>query len=341
MDVTTLGTYVTLAVTGYGEVVEGRPTWAQREMHTYTNLVRVDPMSWAAEYGCATTAFTSAERTAKAPLRYHDGLTEIAQLHSEDMAAHNFLDHSSWDGTSFSARVWPYYSGVTIGENVAAGYVNNAAAVWQGWMCSAGHRANIMSASFTDIGCGVERTWYTQDFGGGAGGAQPQLAMGVHVPERPVSTVEFLATYDGDVPTWLGVETRGACVEASLIAGSERRGGWAAQAAVEEGCVPYRFVWVTSDAQIHALPDSGAYQYGSGCELWIAEAPTGCDENSDLLDTGPGDSAEDCAADDRNCDGLPDRALDDTPEDCGCSGAGASGLWLGLLVALGLRRRKR
>ncbi len=340
MDALTLTTVVTMAVLGYGEVQEGRPTWSQRELHTYTNMVRVDPMAWSATYGCATTAFTSAERTAKPPLRYHDGLTEIAQLHSEDMAAHGFMDHASWDGTSFADRVWPYYPGSTIGENVAWGYADNAAVIWDGWMCSAGHRANIMSAAFTDLGCGIQGAYYTQDFGGGAAQPHQPVAMGVHTPERPTGSVTFLATFDDAAPAWFGVETATACLALERVVGSARRGGWSVQASAEAGCVPYRFVWRTTAGEQGAMPSTGAYQYGAGCEPWVTRSPGGCDDDPDLYDSAPWDSGEACAPDDRNCDGRPDRALDDALADCGCSGGGgAAGAWLALLALLGPRRR--
>ncbi len=344
MDVTSLSATFTLALVGYGEVQQDRPSWAQRELHTYTNLVRVDPMAWAGDYGCSTTAFSSTERSPKPALLYHDGLTEIAQLHSEDMARHGFMDHDSWDGTSFGDRVWPYYPGSTIGENVAAGYGDNAAALWQGWMCSAGHRENIMSAAFTDLGCGERNAYYTQDFGGGASQPHQPVAMGVHVPERPQGGVTFLATFDDNAPAWFGVETPTHCVELERIAGNDSLGGWKVQVDAEDGCVPYRFVWSTQAGARHAMPTTGAYQYGGGCDPWIADAPSGCGDDPDPEDSAPWDSGEPCAPDDRNCDGIPDDTLETSPgPGCGCSGgAVGGGVWLGLmgLVGLGLRRRE-
>jgi hypothetical protein len=344
VDVSTISVISTLALVGYGEVQSGRPTWSQRELQTYTNLVRVDPTAWDDAYGCSSAGFSTSERSAKAPLLYHDGLTEIAQLHSEDMAAHGFMDHDSWNGTSFSDRVWPYYPGSTIGENVAYGYQNNAATVWQGWMCSAGHRANIMSAAFTDIGCGVQAAYYTQDFGGGAGQAHQSVAMGVHSPEHPTGSVDFWATFDAEAPRWFGVETDTDCIELERIAGTGTRGGWHAQAQAGGGCVPYRFRWETSDGAVGVMPGSGAYQYGSGCALWVAQAPGACGD--DPGDSGePWDSGEACAPDDRNCDGIPDRpqAADDLAS-CGCGVVGSSPAplagWLLSLTGLGVLVRR-
>ena len=56
------------------------------------------------------------------------------------------------------------------GENVAAGYPNGTSVVNNGWMTSDGHRANILSPSFTLMGIGARKghngRWYVaQVFG--------------------------------------------------------------------------------------------------------------------------------------------------------------------------------
>jgi len=61
------------------------------------------------------------------------------------------------------------YQSAASGENVAEGYPS-AAAVVAGWMTSPGHRANIVSARYTDLGAGLARAsngrvYYVQVFG--------------------------------------------------------------------------------------------------------------------------------------------------------------------------------
>ncbi|NEP19230.1 MAG: hypothetical protein F6J97_20420, partial [Leptolyngbya sp. SIO4C1] len=58
-----------------------------------------------------------------------------------------------------------------IGENIAAGY-STPRAVFDGWMASSGHRANILSDRFSEIGFGSYRspnstygTYWVQHFG--------------------------------------------------------------------------------------------------------------------------------------------------------------------------------
>ncbi len=63
------------------------------------------------------------------------------------------------------------------GENIAYGYAT-ADAVMQGWLNSAGHRANIERASFRAIGVGAAasstgRLYWTQEFGTSTGGSIP------------------------------------------------------------------------------------------------------------------------------------------------------------------------
>ena len=58
----------------------------------------------------------------------------------------------------------------SVGENVAYGYPTGRAVVWQGWMRSEGHRANILNRDFRLVAVAGRRsedgTWYAaQVFG--------------------------------------------------------------------------------------------------------------------------------------------------------------------------------
>jgi uncharacterized protein YkwD len=61
-----------------------------------------------------------------------------------------------------------------LGENIAGGYPT-ADAVVAGWMASPGHRANILSPRFTEMGvgrvtaAGTYGTYWAQEFGGRPG----------------------------------------------------------------------------------------------------------------------------------------------------------------------------
>ena len=91
------------------------------------------------------------------PLKQNDLLDASAQTHSGDMAARDFFAHCDldtgtlpWDRMTAAGYAWN-----SAGENIAAGY-GSPSAVMAGWMASSGHRANILSTSYREIGVGYE-----------------------------------------------------------------------------------------------------------------------------------------------------------------------------------------
>jgi uncharacterized protein YkwD len=73
------------------------------------------------------------------------------------MATANYFSHTGRDGRSPSQRVNAAgYTAQAVGENIAAGY-GSMAAVVDGWMGSEGHCANLMSASYSQMGLACAR----------------------------------------------------------------------------------------------------------------------------------------------------------------------------------------
>ena len=105
---------------------------------------------------------TNRERTRASltPLRRNPQLARAAQIHAEQMAAAGKLAHDL-PGTSFptlTSRLKVVgYAYRNVGENVAEGYTSGAA-LMAGWMTSAPHRANILSARYTETGVGMARS---------------------------------------------------------------------------------------------------------------------------------------------------------------------------------------
>jgi uncharacterized protein YkwD len=105
-------------------------------------------------------------------LQMDSRLHSAALGHSQDMAEQNYFDHTSLDLRTPGTRISQAgYAWSSYGENIAAGYPTPAAVV-EGWMNSSGHRANILSSAFCDLGVGYaysgESTYgayWTQDFG--------------------------------------------------------------------------------------------------------------------------------------------------------------------------------
>ncbi len=88
-------------------------------------------------------------------LRVNSALSSAAQNHSVDQATRATMAHTGSDGSNPGTRIARTgYRASTWGENVAAGQPN-AASVMGSWMNSSGHRANILSGNFREIGVGL------------------------------------------------------------------------------------------------------------------------------------------------------------------------------------------
>jgi hypothetical protein len=93
-------------------------------------------------------------------------LTWAANRRSVIQATNNSMNHDGWDTVIRASG----YQGGMLGENVAYGFPTPDG-VMNGWMGSQGHRDNILSPSYHDIGAGCAFTrghvaFWTQDFGG-------------------------------------------------------------------------------------------------------------------------------------------------------------------------------
>jgi uncharacterized protein YkwD len=101
-------------------------------------------------------------------VRFDARLRTAARRHSMDMGLHDYFGHDSRDGDTFADRITDAGYPRPGAENIARGY-RTAAAVMDGWMDSAGHRANILNCGLRTIGVGMYDgpggPWWTQDFG--------------------------------------------------------------------------------------------------------------------------------------------------------------------------------
>ena len=93
-------------------------------------------------------------------------LSRVARYKSQDMHDKKYFSHQSPTyGSPFDMMKSFNISYRTAGENIAKGYITPQAVV-NGWMNSPGHRANILNASFTEIGVGyvADGHYWTQMF---------------------------------------------------------------------------------------------------------------------------------------------------------------------------------
>lgn len=97
------------------------------------------------------------------PLRLSAPLSAAADNHSRAMGTLGFFDHDSRDGSAFWKRVQRFYSPEgyrtwSVGENLlwSSGSLSAAAAL-KLWMKSPGHRQNILTGRWREIGVSALR----------------------------------------------------------------------------------------------------------------------------------------------------------------------------------------
>ncbi len=89
------------------------------------------------------------------PLSLDSRLSAVAQKKAEDMKSNNYFSHTSPTyGTPFNMIKNAGISYKTAGENIAKGQ-KDAQAVFNAWMNSSGHKANILNKNYTHMGLGV------------------------------------------------------------------------------------------------------------------------------------------------------------------------------------------
>ena len=107
-------------------------------------------------------------------LKTSDILNKAAANKAQDMLDKQYFDHVSPSGLGASDIVKAVgYKFLAVGENLALGDYTDDKDLVKAWMDSPGHRANILSKNFTEIGIGIiygnydgHTTWLAvQEFG--------------------------------------------------------------------------------------------------------------------------------------------------------------------------------
>jgi uncharacterized protein YkwD len=135
------------------------------------------------------------QKAGLSPLTISAELNDAALTYSQVLATSGCFQHTCGSVPNFADRVGQAgYSGWNaLAENIAAGYPTPEAVV-AGWMASPGHRANILSPKYTEIGIGLVSgggqfgTYWTEEFG-----ARP----GVVLNQTPQADLIATATDDG------------------------------------------------------------------------------------------------------------------------------------------------
>jgi hypothetical protein len=260
----------------YGVPQDGYPTATERVLLLWTNAARVAPGDFDDEYRagyhpCGFDDFLADEQVPKAPMYLDLQLTRAARFHSEDMRDNGCFQHESCDGTDTFARIGSFYteSGF-LGENIAMGTTDPRYAVMGMWMCSDGHRANIMTGGYDEMGPGIASNYLTQNFAGG--GVLPEGLPPMRVAVLDQGT--FYADWgDADAPARMWFVVEGVEREGDLRWGAAAQGIYAADGdGLGEGCQRWFAEWQTEDGRAGTFPAEGSFLAGPECNSDWTEA---------------------------------------------------------------------
>jgi uncharacterized protein YkwD len=94
----------------------------------------------------------TADYPAAGPLKWHAQTEQAARTQAEYLQQNNLFSHTGANGSTVGDRLTATgYTWSTVGENIAAGFVDVPAVV-KAWVDSPGHCVNLMNANFVDLG---------------------------------------------------------------------------------------------------------------------------------------------------------------------------------------------
>ena len=142
---------------GTSELIDANPQLADPNLLYPGDVLTVPTTDSAVRaYEQEVIRLVNAERAKYdlAPLTENWELSRVARWKAQDMKDRGYFSHTSPTyGTPFQMLRAFGLTYRSAGENIAMGYATPAAVV-NGWLNSEGHRANILSASYTQIGVG-------------------------------------------------------------------------------------------------------------------------------------------------------------------------------------------
>jgi hypothetical protein len=258
---------------GNGDPVHGFPNYRERAILALTNACRQGPQQYRDAFLGTSRILRPGKYPAVAPLYWTLPLNKSARAHSIDMAMTPCFQHASCDGTDLWDRIRGFYSGArSLGENIATGY-DSPLEVVNGLLLDGGaadfshgdgHRKNIMSARFREMGSGFSAggpygSYDTQDFGDGAPHFVTPLVSGSHILAR-AGKITFLASYNAPnagAPKEASLELEGAALPMALAFGTPKNGTYRASLPGSSRCRSYRFRFRDGAGRTWWYPESG------------------------------------------------------------------------------------
>jgi uncharacterized protein YkwD len=218
------------------------------------NVPTADTIAQASQ---ATLCLLNNERAAAGlhPVAETPGLTQPSAAYSARMVAEGFFAHVSPDGGTLvdrltAARYIAPDGDWTVGENIAWGQaeLGTPRNIVVAWMNSPGHRHNILTGEFTEIGIGIALgtpgtpTWgatYTTDFG--AVQHDETLATAASAPAAPAAKAATARKASAKASTTAkrcGAAPRGRAAKAKSAKGKRAKKGAKAKRAATCGGTP-------------------------------------------------------------------------------------------------------
>jgi uncharacterized YkwD family protein/spore coat assembly protein SafA len=153
---------------GVDEIINANPQIANPSMIFPMQKLRIPNIDQAKGIEEQVLSLVNQERSKAGlkPLQMDWELQRVARTKSQDMKNKNYFSHTSPTyGSPFDMMKQFGISYRSAGENIAQGQ-RTPQEVMNSWMNSSGHRANILSNSFTHIGVGYEANgnYWTQMF---------------------------------------------------------------------------------------------------------------------------------------------------------------------------------
>lgn len=154
---------------GTGEIIAANPQVENPNLIYPGQVLNIPQVSQAVRaYEQEVVRLVNAQRVQNGlkPLAENWELSRVARYKSADMASRRYFSHESPTyGSPYQMMRSFGISFRSAGENIAYGQ-RTPAAVVNAWMNSSGHRANILSSSYTQIGVGYHEAgnYWTQMF---------------------------------------------------------------------------------------------------------------------------------------------------------------------------------
>lgn len=128
------------------------------------NAVRTNPNAFLSIFPCSISGLSP-----RKPLVTDFALANAAFAHSQDLSRMGTVGHTGSDGSDVVTRahIRAGFPTSFVGENAAGGQTSAQEVVF-GWMCSEGHRDNVMSCDYDSFGTGVVQggwPYWVQNFG--------------------------------------------------------------------------------------------------------------------------------------------------------------------------------